>query len=309
MLRRGVIDHGVTIRLAYFRPAHGLTPALVGLYNANRDPANVTLAWRAVVHFAVDPELVAMTTRLAGTSTEFLPFNRGRDHGAGNPVNPAGHRTAYLWQDVWARDNWLDLLQRFVHVEAATGSAGSGAGGRNARKLSRKVIFPSYHQWDAVRRLEAAARAEGPGHEYLVEHSAGSGKSNTIAWLAHRLSALHDDADNPVFDKVVVITDRNVLDKQLQDTIYQFDHAHGVVQKIDKDSRQLADALAGAQARIIITTCTTARSAKIYPAATAGWRGRGGKRRGVTVMKHWCRVTGEVADAETAGRGPARAGA
>jgi type I restriction enzyme, R subunit len=304
VLRRGVVDHGVTIRLAYFRPAHGLTPALVNLYNANRltvtrqlryeaasgktvdlalfvnglpvataeiknqitgqdienakaqyrndrDPANVTLARRAVVHFAIDTELVAMTTRLAGASTEFLPFNRGRDHGAGNPVNPEGHRTAYLWQDVWSSDNWLDVLQRFVHVAAA---AGSGPDSRRARKLGRKVIFPRYHQWDAVRRLEAAARAEGPGHDYLIEHSAGSGKSNTIAWLAHRLSALHDDADHPVFDKVVVITDRNVLDKQLQDTIYQFDHAHGVVQKIDKDSKQLADALAGAQARIIITT-------------------------------------------------------
>ena len=304
VLRRGVVDHGVTIRLAYFRPAHGLTPALVDLYNANRltvtrqlryeaasgktldlalfvnglpvataelknpitgqgiedakaqyrkdrDPANVTLARRAVVHFAVDPELVAMTTRLAGISTEFLPFNRGRDHGAGNPANPGGHRTAYLWQDVWVRDNWLDVLQRFVHAESAE-PTGSRSRGRNANRL--KVIFPRYHQWDAVCRLEAAARAEGPGHDYLVEHSAGSGKSNTIAWLAHRLATLHDDADNPVFDKVVVITDRNVLDKQLQDTIYQFDHAHGIVQKIDKDSRQLADALAGAQARIIITT-------------------------------------------------------
>ena len=305
VLRRGVVDHGVTIRLAYFRPAHGLTPALVDLYNANRltvtrqlpyeatsgktldlalfvnglpvataeiknpitgqgvenakaqyrmdrDPANVTLARRAVVHFALDPELVAMTTRLAGASTEFLPFNRGRDHGAGNPANPGRHRTAYLWQDVWVRDNWLDVLQRFVHAESAATPKGSRSRGRNAKKL--KVIFPRYHQWDAVRRLEAAARAEGPGHDYLVEHSAGSGKSNTIAWLAHRLATLHDAANDPVFDKVVVITDRNVLDKQLQDTIYQFDHAHGVVQKIDKDSGQLAAALAGAQARIIITT-------------------------------------------------------
>ena len=307
VLRRGVVDHGVTIRLAYFRPAHGLTPALVDLYNANRltvtrqlryevaagktldlalfvngllvataelknpitgqgieeaktqyrsdrDLANVTLAHRAVVHFAVDPELVAMTTRLAGASTEFLPFNRGRDHGAGNPANPGRHRTAYLWQDVWARDNWLDVLQRFVHVESAAELTGSRPRGRNGRKPSRRLIFPRYHQWDAVCRLEATARSEGPGHDYLIEHSAGSGKSNTIAWLAHRLASLHDDADNPVFDKVVVITDRNVLDKQLQDAIYQFDHAHGVVQKIDKDSKQLAAALAGAQARIIITT-------------------------------------------------------
>ena len=297
VLRRGVVDLGVTIQLAYFRPAHGLTPALVQRYNANRltvtrqlayevgshktldlallvnglpvataelknpltgqsiehakgqyrterDPGNLTLARRAVVHFALDTEQVAMTTRLAGATTRFLPFNRGRDGGAGNPANPDGHRTAYLWHEVWARDNWLDLLQRFVTVE------GSVKGSTTAREM----IFPRYHQWDAVRALEAAARAEGAGHDYLVEHSAGSGKSNTIAWLAHRLAALHDAGDDTVFDKVVVITDRRVLDKQLQDTIYQFDHAHGVVQKIDEDSVQLAQALAGAQARIIITT-------------------------------------------------------
>ena len=121
---------------------------------------------------------------------------------------------------------------RFVHVEKLRRKRREGA--------PHRMIFPRYHQWDAVRALEAAARAEGAGHDYLVQHSAGSGKSNTIAWLAHRLSALHDAADQPVFDKVVVITDRRVLDKQLQDTIYQFEHTHGVVQKIDKNSAQLA---------------------------------------------------------------------
>jgi type I restriction enzyme R subunit len=302
VLRRGVIDHGVLIRLAYFRPAHGLTPELMQRYGSNRltvtrqleyeqgsrkkldlalfvnglpvataeiknqltgqtadnakaqyrtdrDPRNVTLSRRAVVHFAVDTEQVAMTTRLAGAATKFLPFNRGRDGGAGNPAVTDGHRSSYLWRNVWSRDNWLDLLQRFVHVEKST------QGGNGKRKaVQPAVIFPRYHQWEAVLLLEAAARAEGAGHDYLVQHSAGSGKSNTIAWLAHRLSALHDAADEAVFDKVVVITDRRVLDKQLQDTIYQFDHAHGVVVKIDEDSAQLAEALAGAQARIIITT-------------------------------------------------------
>ncbi|MEJ7845993.1 MAG: DEAD/DEAH box helicase family protein [Acidimicrobiales bacterium] len=136
-----------------------------------------------------------------------------------------------------ARDAWLDVLQRFVHVDPVSGT-----------------IFPRFHQWDAVRALEAAARAEGPGHDYLVQHSAGSGKSNTIAWLAHRLASLHDEGDAKVFDKVVVITDRRVLDAQLQRTIYQFEHAHGVVQKIDVDSAQLAEALTGASARIVITT-------------------------------------------------------
>ena len=297
VLRQGVVDHGVTIKLAYFRPAHGLTPMLVERYGKNilsvirqlryepgndrsvdlallvngvpvataelknaltgqgiddakeqyrtdRDPANVTLGRRAVVHFAVDTEQVAMTTRLAGRQTRFMPFDQGRDESAGNPPNPDGHRTAYLWQQVWQRDNWLDLLQRFVHVEKLP---------KGVRR-PRNMIFPRFHQWDAVRKLEAAAKDEGPGYDYLVQHSAGSGKSNTIAWLAHRLSTLHGADDSPVFDKVVVITDRRVLDRQLQDTIFQFDHKHGLVEKIDTDSAQLAGALAGSQARIIITT-------------------------------------------------------
>jgi type I restriction enzyme R subunit len=301
VLRHGVVDLSVTIRLAFFKPAHGLTPELLALYEANRvsvtrqlpfepksnktldmvlmvnglptataelknpltnqdvehaivqyrtdrDPRNVTLSRRALVHFAVDPERVAMTTKLAGEATRFLPFNLGHDRHAGNPPNPDGHRTAYLWERVWARDAWMDLLARFVHIDRPqTGSAA-------AKRAAETVIFPRYHQWDAVLKLEADAKAKGAGHSYLVEHSAGSGKSNTIAWLSHRLSNLHDDANEKVFDKVVVITDRVVLDRQLQDTIYQFEHAKGVVVKIDQNSAQLADALAGEQARIIITT-------------------------------------------------------
>ena len=302
VLRHGVKDLGVEIRLAYFRPAHGLTPELVAGYGANRlvlvrqlayaedetrtidlaillngipvataelknpltgqtvehakaqyrrdrDPANVTFARRAVVHFAVDPDEVAITTRLAGASTQFLPFNRGsEDGGAGNPPNPDGHRTAYLWEQVWHRDHWLDLLARFVQVERPEKGAAA------ERRAKTRIIFPRFHQWDVVRKLEAHAREHGAGQSYLVQHSAGSGKSNSIAWLAHRLSSLHDAADRPVFDKVVIITDRLVLDRQLQDTIYQFEHAHGVVVRIDKHSGQLADALAGEQARIIVTT-------------------------------------------------------
>ncbi len=301
VLRHGVKDLGVEIRLAHFRPAHGLTPALVSRYEANRlvlvrqfkydnsgneidlalyvngipvataelknpltnqnvehaiaqyrrdrDPHNVTLARRVVVHFAVDPELVAMTTKLAGASTQFLPFNRGSEEGgAGNPFNPGGHKTAYLWEQVWQRDNWLDLLARFVQVERPE------KGSASERRERTRIIFPRFHQWDAVRKVEAHAREHGAGHTYLVQHSAGSGKSNSIAWLAHRLSSLHDASDRPVFDKVVVITDRLVLDRQLQDTIYQFEHAHGVVVRIDKHSGQLAEALAGVQARVIVTT-------------------------------------------------------
>jgi type I restriction enzyme R subunit len=149
---------------------------------------------------------------------------------------------------VWARDAWMDLLARFIHVERPT--QGSPA----ARRAAERVIFPRFHQWDAVLALEADAREHGAGHSYLVQHSAGSGKSNTIAWTAHRLSSLHDDSDQKVFDKVVVITDRVVLDRQLQETIYQFEHTRGVVVKIDRDSTQLAEALSGEQARIIVTT-------------------------------------------------------
>jgi type I restriction enzyme R subunit len=297
VLRNGVIDHSIHIRLAYFRPAHSLTPDVAQLYAANRltltrqlqfeatsngrldlalfvnglpvataelknpltgqtvedaknqyrtdrNPINTILGRRAVVHFAMDTEQVAMTTKLAGQQTRFLPFNKGNGGGAGNPINPFGHRTAYMWEQVWRRDPWLDLLQRYIHVD------------RDGKTHTRDgvVIFPRHHQWDAVQRIEEAVRRDGFGRDYLIQHSAGSGKSNTIAWLSHRLANMHDAADEPFFDKIVVITDRRVLDAQLQDTIYQFDHAHGVVEKIDEDSTQLAEALAGKQAQIIITT-------------------------------------------------------
>ena len=301
VLRHGVVDLGVHLDLAYFKPAHGLTPELltkfaanrltvtrqlafeedsnktidlalllngiptataelknpltnqgveeaISQYRTDRDPRNVTLSRRALVHFAVDPERVSMTTKLAGGNTRFLPFNLGYQGGAGNPPNPGGHRSAYLWERVWTRDAWMDLLGRFIHVERPT--KGSVA----QRRAAETVIFPRFHQWDAVLRLEADAKVKGAGQSYLVQHSAGSGKSNTIAWVAHRLSNLHDATDTKVFDKVVVITDRLVLDRQLQDTVYQFEHARGVVVKIDQNSAQLAEALAGEQARIIITT-------------------------------------------------------
>ena len=301
VLRHGVNDHGIEVRLAFFKPAHGLTPELTERYLANRltvtrqlpydasatktldlclfvngipvataelknplthqtvehakdqyrtdrDPSNLTLGRRALVHFAVDPNLVEMTTRLEGLATRFLPFNRGDAGGKGNAPDPTGHRTRYLWEETWARDAWLDLLGRFIHVAPGEGPT------HTAKLKAGSVIFPRYHQWDAVRRLEATSRAEGPGHSYLVQHSAGSGKSNTIAWLAHRLMSLHGTDDKPVFDKVVVITDRVILDRQLQETIYQFEHAVGVVARIDQDAGQLAAALSGEQSRIVITT-------------------------------------------------------
>jgi type I restriction enzyme R subunit len=219
-------------------------------YKNDRDPQELLFQFRrrALVHFAVDPDEVYMTTRLAGTKTRFLPFNKGNGNGAGNPVNPQGYRTAYLWEDVLSKDTFLDIIGRFLHVQTEKVKTLEG-------KILEKhsLIFPRYHQLDAVRRLARHAHQHGAGHNYLIQHSAGSGKSNSIAWLAYRLSCLHNAAAQRVFDSVIVITDRRVLDQQLQDTIYQFEHKQGVVQKIEKDSTQLAAALQ-AGTNIIITT-------------------------------------------------------
>jgi type I restriction enzyme R subunit len=218
-------------------------------YRADRDPRELIFQFkkRALVHFAVDPDEVAMTTKLAGKATHFLPFNLGKGTGAGNPDNPTGYKTAYLWERVWARDSFMDLLARFLHLETTE----KIVGGKKVRREA--MIFPRYHQLDVVRQLEADAKVHGAGHNYLIEHSAGSGKSNSIGWLAHRLASLYDAGDQKVFDSVVVITDRLVLDRQLQDTIYQFEHKQGVVQKIEEDSTQLAEALRSG-VPIVITT-------------------------------------------------------
>jgi type I restriction enzyme R subunit len=221
-------------------------------YKHDRDPRETIFEFkrRTLVHFAVDTDSVLMTTRLAGAATHFLPFNKGCDGGAGNPADPAGrsYRTAYLWEEVLQRDSLLDLLARFIHLQIEEKRDDQG------HKVKKEtMIFPRYHQLQAVRLLVDAARSEGVGHNYLVEHSAGSGKSNTIGWLAHRIASLHDTANNRVFDSVIVVTDRVVLDQQLQDTIYQFEHKRGVVQRIDESSRQLAEALENA-VPVIITT-------------------------------------------------------
>lgn len=212
----------------------------------------------ALVHFAVSQYEVAMTTKLAGADTFFLPFNRGTaDQGAGNDQPAAGYATRYLWDEVFQPDNWLNILGRYVHLEE---SWSEDARGRKRKKQT--LIFPRYHQWDAVRRLIATAGGEGPGHKYLVQHSAGSGKSNSIAWLAHQLSALHQAHGEKLFHSVIVITDRTVLDSQLQDTIYQFEHAQGVVARITREegegskSGQLAEALINKTAIIIVTIQT-----------------------------------------------------
>ena len=221
-------------------------------YQQDRDPREPIFEFkrRTLVHFAADTESVLMTTRLAGRATHFLPFNKGCDGGAGNPPDPAGrtYRTAYLWEEVLQRDSLLDLLARFIHLQIDEKRDEQG------RKVkTESMIFPRYHQLQAVRLLVAAARKEGVGRNYLIEHSAGSGKSNTIGWLTHRLASLHDAVNQRVFDSVIVVTDRVVLDQQLQDTIYQFEHKRGVVQRIDESSRQLAAALESA-VPVIITT-------------------------------------------------------
>ena len=223
-------------------------------YKRDRDGREAIFEFkkRTLVHFAVDPDQVFMTTRLSGSQTHFLPFNRGDNGHAGNPpAADGGYRSAYLWREVWQRDSLLDIFGRFMHLQVEEKRILSDEG---IKKISKEtMVFPRYHQLDAVRLLVAHAREHGAGRNYLVQHSAGSGKSNTIAWLAHRLASLHDANEGKVFDSVIVVTDRRVLDQQLQNTIYQFDHKQGVVQKIDEDTRQLVQALAKGTP-IVITT-------------------------------------------------------
>lgn len=214
----------------------------------------------ALVHFAVSQDEVAMTTKLADKDTFFLPFNRGTaDGGAGNPraEHEGTYATAYLWEQLFQKDAWLKVLGRFLHLEKKTEEDFYGN-----RKTKETLIFPRYHQWDAVNQIVETTRREGAGKRYLIQHSAGSGKSNSIAWAAHQLAQLYDADGNKLFSSVIVVTDRTVLDSQLQDTIYQFEHAQGVVRPINRDignqskSEQLAEALAE-QTRIIIVTIQT----------------------------------------------------
>lgn len=228
-------------------------------YQTDRDPRAPLFEFkkRALVHFAIDPDEVHMTTRLAKDKTFFLPFNRGSHPGeiqcgAGNPQHASGYRTGYFWQETLRRDSFLDILGHFLFVDKEERKVDDGRGGKKQVTIE-KLVFPRYHQLDAVRKLIRTARGEGAGHNYLIQHSAGSGKTNSISWLSHRLASLHDERDQKVFDCVVVITDRKVLDKQLQDAIFQIEHAQGVVKAIDQDSRQLAEALIDGT-KIVVTT-------------------------------------------------------
>ncbi|WP_339156066.1 type I restriction endonuclease subunit R [Actinomadura luteofluorescens] len=331
VLRKGVKDRGVLIRVAYFKPNLVLDDSVLAEYRANRltvareleyatkqadkgnrldlalfvngiplataelknpltgqgveqakeqyrsdrDPSELIFRQRVVANFCVDPDLVFVATQLRGKKTRFLPFNTGSEGpgqpgGAGNPapVEPGTYATSYLWTRIWERDTWLDMLQRFVHEQKT-----KSVGGRTTKTL----IFPRYQQWDVVKKLTAHAARYGAGHNYLVMASAGSGKSNTIAWLAHRLSSLHTPVNaadlapeavangvgpgTPVFDKVIVITDRRNLDAQLRETIGAFEQTAGLVVKIDEKigakSEQLAKALSQSSGKIITVTLQT----------------------------------------------------
>lgn len=312
VLRHGFRFYGKPFRLAYFKPAHGLSPdvleryahnlltvtrqvpchpgdhstvdmvlAVNGLpvatielknpgtgqswrhavkqYQTDRDPRAPLFDFkkRALVHFAADPDEIRMSTRLARDKTVFLPFNRGSHPGqvqcgAGNPQHKSGYRTGYFWEETLQRDGFLDILGHFLFIEKDERKVDDGRGGKKLA-TTEQMVFPRYHQLDAVRALIDASRLEGAGHNYLIQHSAGSGKTNSISWLSHRLASLHNARDQKVFDCVVVITDRKVLDKQLQDAIYQIEHAQGVVKAIDQDARQLAAALVDGT-KIVITT-------------------------------------------------------
>lgn len=217
----------------------------------DRDPKELLFQFkkRAVVFFAVDTDEVYMTTQLNGEKTFFLPFNRGNEGGKGNPVIYNDYRTSYLWKDILQKDSLLDILFRFVFVkqEDIKDSTGEIVDKRET------VIFPRYHQLDVVRKIEKDVSEKGIVQNYLIQHSAGSGKTNSISWLAHRLAKLHNENDDAMYNSVIVITDRRVLDKQLQDAVYQLEHKAGMVEKIDKDSAQLANAISSGT-RIIITT-------------------------------------------------------
>lgn len=202
----------------------------------------------ALVHFAVSNAEVMMTTKLRGPDTRFLPFNKGNEGGKGNPPNPSGHPTSYLWEEIWERHSWLEIIGRYIVAEL------------DKKKKISNLIFPRFHQLDATRKLQAAVLTEGAGGRYLIQHSAGSGKTNSIAWSAHFLADLHDEQHNKIFDTVIVVSDRNVIDTQLQEAIFGFERTTGVVETITNESGaksgKLAEALAGGK-KIVVCTIQT----------------------------------------------------
>lgn len=296
-------DHTESIDLVLF--VNGIPTATVELksdftqsvqdavdqYREDRHPqpkggqAEPLLSFRggALVHFAVSQSEVMMTTRLDGTATRFLPFNKGDNGAAGNPVNPQGYATSYLWEEVWARDSWLDILGRYL------------IGKRNEKKQLSGVIFPRYHQLDATRKLVADVLANGPGQRYLIQHSAGSGKTNSIAWTAHFLADLHGTDHQKLFDSVLVVSDRTVLDAQLQEAIFDFERTTGVVASISNDSgsksAQLSQALKDGKKIIVCTIQTFPFALKAVQELSA----TEGKRFAVIADEAHSSQTGEAA--------------
>lgn len=225
-------------------------------YVEDRNPKELCFQFdsRFLVYFAVDLYEVAMTTTLNGKNTFFLPFNQGSNGagnvgGAGNPEVKNGYTTSYLWENVLRKDVLFEILQRYIHVAVET-KIDKESGKKHTKK---KLIFPRYHQLDVVTKLIQNVKENGSGHNYLIQHSAGSGKSNSIAWLAYGLANLHNKENEKIFNSIIVVTDRTVLDSQLQDTIYSFDHTKGVVEKIDGTSKDLREAINNGK-KIIITT-------------------------------------------------------
>ncbi len=251
---------------------------------ASKD-AIFTFKERVLVHFAVDLSNVYMTTRLEGDKTYFLPFNQGSNGagnvgGKGNPNNENGYDTAYLWENVLCKDRLLEILHKYLHLQVEKDD-------KTGAIKSERMIFPRFHQLDVVTKLLDDVKENKSGKNYLIQHSAGSGKSNSIAWLAYRLVGLHDENDEKIFQSVIIVTDRRVLDSQLQNTVYQFDHVDGVVQKIDKNSQQLKDAIEDGTG-IIITTLQ--KFPVIYKEVNAG-----NKRFAIIIDEAHSSQTGDAA--------------
>lgn len=230
-------------------------------YQKDRNPREKLLTFkkRALVHFAVDTEEVWMTTRLDKLDTNFLPFNRGFENGAGNPPVEGDYRTSYLWKEILRKDSLLDILQRFVQLQ------------KDEKTDDERIIFPRYHQLDVVRKLVTDVKKRGSGHSYLIQHSAGSGKSNSIAWLAHHLENIHDESEQVIFHSIIVITDRRVLDKQLQKDVFNMEHKKGVVVRVSRNAKQLTDALEKGK-RIIVCTLQKFPFVDVQRISTTGKR-------------------------------------
>lgn len=220
----------------------------INQYRDDRDPKEKLFKFKRVLaFFGIDTDEAVMTTKLVGSRTSFLPFNKGANEGKGNPVNPDGYKTAYMWEEIFSPQSLLELIGVFItlHKEEKEDEVGR-------KRIEESLIFPRYHQRDTVRRLIADSKEKGTGRNYLIQHSAGSGKSNTIAWTAHQLSELHNKGDQAIFDGVIVLTDRRVLDRQLSETVEQFSQVRGVVRHVESGA-DLRDALEKGE-RIIIST-------------------------------------------------------